>query len=109
MKAIRNFGLSILTAVSLFVAGCSTTLGDAQQVENLKQIHESYTQIFQTLVGQPDDPTTPDVDESVAPRIPDRLLLESHADLVRESYELELAKRKTWQDMAQAEGWAPAE
>ncbi len=101
---IKKLLAVIILAVALFATGCSQTLGDKVQQENLTTLNESWQYIHGKLMGQEDDPVTPE-DESKAPEIPDEDLLESHGDLLRESMELELAKRKTWQDMAQENGW----
>lgn len=94
----------MFAVAALFATGCSQTLGDKVQQENLATLNESWDYIYGSLVGQPDDPATPE-DESVAPRIPDKDVLDSHGDLLREAKELEDAKRETWQDQAEANGW----
>ncbi len=94
----------ILSAVAIFATGCSQTLADKVQQENLITLNASWEYIYGKLIGRVDDPATPE-DESKAPEIPHNDMLESHGDLLREAMELELAKRKTWQDMAGENGW----
>ncbi len=103
---MRRFILIPLVALLLMAAGCSQTLADRTQQENLTQLHENWQQIQGDLLGQEDDPATPE-DESVAPRIPHKLALEAHGDLLREAMELELAKKKSWQEMAEDSDWSP--
>lgn len=100
---MKKLALALLLACSV-LAGCSQTLGDRVQQENLTTLSESWDYIRGKLEGTPDDPATPE-DETVEPTIPDKDVLDSHTDLLREAKELEDAKRETWQDQAEANGW----
>lgn len=97
----------IAVAALLFGLGCTYTLADKTQQENLAQLNESWEYMNELMSGQQDDPSTED-DESREPQIPGEILRDSFTDLLRESSELEMAKGQTWQERAKAEGWESA-
>jgi len=78
-------------------------LKDEQQEENLTILNESYAHIYTSLIGEEDDPATPE-DESASPRIPAKEVLDSHFDLLREALELEKSKKKSWREHALENG-----
>ena len=103
---MRKIILLLILPILFLTVGCSQTLADQQQQENLLQLDESWQKISSDLLGVEDDPATPE-DETIAPRIPARPIIESHGDLLREAKELELAKKETWQDQATSNDWEP--
>lgn len=98
---------AVLSFLAIFVmAGCETPpLGDKTQRDNFAILTENWEYMNAQMEGVEDDPATPDVDESVDPQIPIAPLRESFTDLLREAFELEKAKRETWQEQAEEEGW----